>query len=75
MRGCTQVASAQGVTLQLLLSEYAAATGAQAYRYSQFCERYRQWVKRQPRSLRPVPRARAKLFMDCCGPTEPLVDA
>ena len=65
----------KGVTLQLLWSEYAAAAGAQAYRYSQFCERYRQWVKRQRRSLRQVHRAGEKLFIDYCGPTVPVVDA
>jgi transposase len=65
----------KGVTLQLLWSEYAASAGAQAYRYSQFCERYRQWVKRQRRSLRQVHRAGEKLFIDYCGPTVPVVDA
>ena len=65
----------KGVTLQLLWSEYAAAAGAQAYRYSQFCERYRQWVRRQKRSLRQVHRAGEKLFIDYCGPTVPIIDA
>jgi hypothetical protein len=58
-----------------LWSEYAAAAGAQAYRYSQFCERYRRWVKRQRRSLRQVHRAGEKLFVDYCGPTVGIVDA
>jgi transposase len=65
----------KGVTLQLLWSEYAESAGAQAYRYSQFCERYRQWVKRQKRSLRQVHRAGEKLFIDYCGPTMAVVDA
>jgi transposase len=65
----------KGVTLQLLWSEYAEAAGAQAYRYSQFCERYRQWVKRQKRSLRQVHRAGEKLFIDYCGPTMAVIDA
>lgn len=65
----------KGVTLQLLWSEYAATAGAQAYRYSQFCERYRQWVRCQRRSLRQVHRAGDKLFIDYCGPTVAVVDA
>ncbi|WP_200251916.1 transposase [Lamprobacter modestohalophilus] len=65
----------KGVTLQRLWSEYAEAAGAQADRYSQFCERYRQWVKRQKRSLRQVHRAGEKLFIDYCGPTMAVIDA
>ncbi len=65
----------KGVTLQLLWSEYAATAGTQAYRYSQFCERYRQWVKRQKRSMRQVHRAGEKLFIDYCGPTVAVLDA
>ena len=65
----------KGVTLQLLWSEYVAEAGARAYRYTQFCEHYRQWVKRQKRSMRQVHRAGEKLFIDYCGPTVPIVDA
>ena len=64
----------KGVTLQLLWSEYVAEVGDRAYRYSQFCERYRQWAKRQKRSMRQVHRAGEKLFIDYCGPTVPVVD-
>lgn len=35
------------VTLQLLWSEYMAQVGSKAYRYSQFCHRYRQWLQGQ----------------------------
>jgi len=47
----------KGVTLQLLWSEYVAAAGERAYRYTQFCAHYRQWVKRQKRSMRQLHRA------------------
>ncbi len=64
----------KGVTLQLLWSEYMAAHGEQALRYSQFCHRYRQWRAQQKRSMRQVHRAGEKLFIDYCGPTVPIVD-
>ncbi|MCI0674057.1 MAG: IS21 family transposase, partial [Myxococcaceae bacterium] len=37
------------------------------YRYSQFCEHYRRWLKRQRRSMRQVHRAGEKLFVDYAG--------
>jgi len=64
----------KGMTLQLLWSEYAAQVGERAYRYSQFCERYRQWAKRQKRSMRQIHRAGEKLFIDYCGPTAAVID-
>jgi transposase len=64
----------KGVTLQLLWAEYVAAVGDGAYRYSQYCERYRRWVKRQKRSMRQVHRAGEKLFIDYCGPTVAVLD-
>ena len=62
-----------GVTLQLLHLEYLARhpTG---YRYSQFCEYYRRWVKRQRRSMRQVHRAGEKLFVDYAGQRPHYVD-
>ena len=65
----------KGVTLQLLWSEYMAVHGERAWRYSQFCHHYRQWRKRQKRSMRQLHRAGEKLFIDYCGPTVPIVDA
>ena len=65
----------KGVTLQLLWSEYTAAHGDQAYRYSQFCFHYQRWRKRQKRSMRQLHRAGEKLFIDYCGPTVAIVDA
>ena len=64
----------KGVTLQLLWSEYVAEVGERAYRYTQFCEHYRRWVKRQKRSMRQLHRAGEKLFIDYCGPTVPIMD-
>lgn len=64
----------KGVTLQLLWAEYVATHGEAAYRYSQFCHRYRLWQGQQRRSMRQVHRAGEKLFLDYCGPTVPVVD-
>ena len=55
-----------GVTLQLLHLEYLEKH-PDGYRYSQYCEHYRQWVKRQRRSMRQVHRAGEKLFVDYSG--------
>jgi len=63
----------KGVTLQLLWAEYAAIHEAQAYRYSQYCHRYRLWRQQQRRSMRQVHRAGEKTFIDYCGPTVPIV--
>ena len=59
----------KGVTLQLLWAEYVAVHEAQAYRYSQYCHHYRQWCKKQRRSMRQIHRAGEKTFIDYCGPT------
>ena len=64
----------KGVTLQLLWAEYVAVHGERGYRYSQYCNRYRQWRDRQKRSLRQIHLAGDKLFIDYCGPTVPIVD-
>jgi transposase len=64
----------KGVTLQLLWAEYVAAHGETALRYSQFCQRYRDWRALQRRSMRQQHRAGEKLFIDYCGPTVPFID-
>lgn len=69
-----QALKRKGVTLQLLWAEYVAGHGERGYRYSQYCNRYRQWRDRQKRSLRQIHRAGEKLFIDYCGPTVPIVD-
>lgn len=74
--------SGKGVTLMLLWEEYCAQVGEQyspdnpikAWRYSQFCENYRQFAKRLKRSMRQVHRAGEKLFIDYAGPTLPLYE-
>jgi transposase len=65
------------VTLTLLWEEYCAQVGdeysaefpVKPWRYSQFCENYRQFAKRLKRSMRQVHRAGEKLFIDFAGPT------
>ena len=49
------------MTLQLLHMEYLEGH-PEGYRYPQFCEHYRRWVKKQRRSMRQVHRAGEKLF-------------
>ena len=59
-----------GVTLALLWEEYAAANAGQlTYRYSQFAERYRQYVATLRRSMRQVHRVGEKLFIDYASQT------
>ena len=67
----------KGMTLALLWEEYCAQVGdeygtanpVKPWRYSQFCENYRQFAKRLKRSMRQVHRAGEKLFIDFAGPT------
>lgn len=61
------------VTLNLLWTEYKKKE-PNAYQYSQFCERYRQWRKAKQLSLRQIHRAGEKLFIDYVGPTMPVID-
>ena len=61
-----------GVTLQLLWSEYQAATaervdGARPYQYSQFCDLYRAYRAKLQPSMRQVHRAGEKGFIDFSG--------
>lgn len=64
----------KGVTLLLLWQEYEMTHGKSAYRYAQFCAKYRDWQQRQKPSMRQVHRAGEKLFIDYCGPTIELID-
>ena len=76
-----QELSRKGVTLMLLWEEYCAQVGdehcahnlVKPWRYSQFCENYRQFARRLKRSMRQVHRAGEKLFIDYAGPTLALV--
>jgi transposase len=63
-----------GVTLQLLWEEYAQAN-PQAYKYTSFCIKYREWSEGLKRSMRQVHIAGDKLFADYAGQTVPIVDA
>lgn len=62
-----------GVTLALLWQEYRAEY-PEGYGYSQFCERYRRWVRALKPSMRQVHRAGEKLFVDFSGKRPHLVD-
>lgn len=64
----------QGVTLQLLWEEYARANTL-AYKYSTYCQKYRQWAEGLKRSMRQVHVGGDKLFIDYAGQTVPIIDA
>ena len=62
-----------GVTLELLHLEYLEQHPA-GYRYTQFCEVYRRWLKRRGLSMRQVHRGGEKLFVDYAGQKPRIVD-
>ena len=65
----------KGMTLMLLWEEYQAEHAEHhTYRYSQYCEKYRQFARRLKRSMRQTHRAGEKLFIDFAGPTIALTD-
>ena len=72
----------KGLTLMLLWEEYCAQVSdehtpehpVRPWRYSQFCENYRQFAKRLKRSMRQTHRAGERLFIDYAGPTIALTD-
>ncbi|AHF73603.1 transposase ISSoEn3, IS21 family [Candidatus Sodalis pierantonius str. SOPE] len=66
--------SRKGMTKQLLWIEYQSAVGGDAIGYSQFCALFRDWKKKQRRSMRMEHKAGEKLFIDFCGPTVPIVN-
>jgi transposase len=63
----------KGVTLMLLWEEYQADY-PQGYRYSHFCELYRQWARKLKISMRQVHKAGEKLFVDYAGQTLPIIN-
>ena len=63
----------KSVTIQLLWYEYKQAN-TDGYQYSQFCNLYRQWVKKLDLTLRQEHRAGEKLFIDYAGQTAYIVD-
>lgn len=62
------------MTKLLLWQEYYQEGPETAYHYSQFCELYGRWLKRQKRSMRQHHKAGEKLFIDFCGPTVPIIN-
>jgi transposase len=60
------------VTLQLLWYEYKQAN-PQGYQYSQFCHRYRQWVKKLDPPLRQRHLAGERMFVDFAGQTVDII--
>tara|TARA_R100000687_G_C6453815_1_gene166644 strand:- start:2049 stop:2708 length:660 start_codon:yes stop_codon:yes gene_type:complete len=63
----------KGVTKHLLWEEYAQQYPNRCYSYSQFCDRYLDWLKKQRRSMRQIHKAGDKLFVDYAGQTVPIV--
>jgi transposase len=61
------------VTLQLLWHEYKEKI-PEGYEYSQFCLRYRAWLKTLDVALRQDYKAGEKLFVDFAGDTIPIHD-
>jgi transposase len=62
-----------GVTLELLHLEYLEQH-PDGYRYTQFCEIYRRWLKRRGLSMRQLHRAGEKCFVDYAGQKPKLID-
>ena len=63
----------KGVTLTLLWEEYQALHPG-GYRYSRFCDLYRDWRGKLTTSMRQVHKAGEKMFVDYAGHTLPIVD-
>lgn len=63
----------KGVTLQLLHVEYLEMH-PNGYRYTQFCQHYKNWKKRQGPTMRQVHRAGEKMFVDYSGDKPRIVD-
>jgi len=63
-----------GVTLELLHLEYLEQQPA-GYRYTQFCEVYRRWLKRRGLSMRQVHLGGEKCFVDYAGEKPSIIDA
>ncbi len=63
----------KGVTLELLWEEYCQ-TERNPLSYSRYCYYYREWKKKQKRSMRQVHRAGDKVFIDYSGKTFDIID-
>jgi transposase len=62
-----------GVTLELLNLEYLEKH-PDGYRYTQFCERYREWLKGRGLTMRQEHKAGEKLFVDYSGKKPHIID-
>ncbi len=62
-----------GVTLELLHLEYLEKH-PNGYRYTQFCERYREWLDKRRLTMRQEHRAGEKFFVDYSGKKPHIVD-
>lgn len=63
----------KAVTLMLLWEEYVE-TSNNNISYSQFCRRYKSWLKTQPKSMRQFHKAGEKIFVDYSGMTMNIID-
>jgi len=66
--------SIKGMTLLLLWQEYRELHPDDGYSYSHFCQRYKDWLGTQKRSMRQVHIAGEKCFVDYAGTTVPIVN-
>lgn len=64
----------KAVTLQLLHLEYLE-NYPEGYKYTQFCERYKEWLKKQGTVMRQNHRAGEKIFVDYSGRRPHIVDS
>lgn len=62
-----------GVTLQLLHVEYLEGY-PDGYKYTQFCNHYRKWLKKRGVSMRQIHRAGERLFVDYSGKKPEIVN-
>jgi transposase len=62
-----------GVTLELLHLEYLEQHPG-GYRYTRFCDLYRQWLARHQLSMRQEHRAGEKIFVDYAGQKPSIID-
>ncbi|NRA55759.1 MAG: IS21 family transposase [Gammaproteobacteria bacterium] len=63
----------KGMTKRLLWEEYCQQYPNRCLSYSQFCDRYLNWAKKQKRSMRQTHKAGDKLFVDYAGQRMPVV--
>jgi transposase len=63
----------KGTTMQLLWEEYSQQYPNRSFSYAQYCRLYRDWLKKQRRSMRQTHKAGEKLVVDYAGQTVPIV--